>query len=95
MCEKLGLVDTDQDVNQVETYFTDEVKTLLEELWTLMETCGSDFTNTFRDMAKVSKAADMTEADQEALVALSTKNTAPKEALLMSKKSMYESNPQI
>ena len=63
MSEKLGLVDTDQDVNQVETYFTDEVKTLLEELWKLMETCGSDFTNTFRDMAKVSKAADMTEAD--------------------------------
>ena len=63
MSEKLGLIDTGVDANQIKDYFTDEAKTLLEELWKLMETCGSDFTNTFRDLAKVTKSADMSEAD--------------------------------
>ena len=63
MSEKLGLIDSDIDISQIESYFTDEVKTLLEELWKLMETCGSDFTNTFRDLSKLSKNAEMTEED--------------------------------
>ena len=55
-----------------------------------METCGSDFTNTFRDLSKISKSAEMTEEDKEGLQAL-VKNTASKEGMILSKKSQHHS----
>ena len=63
MAEKLGLIDTDTDISQLKSFFTDEAKTLLEDLFKLMATCGSDFTNTFRDLSGVSKSAEMTDED--------------------------------
>ena len=61
MSEKLGLVDSDHDASKIE--FTDEAKTVLEDLFKLMTICGSDFTNTFRDLSLLSKSADMTDED--------------------------------
>ena len=49
-----------------------------------MTKCGSDFTNTFRDLSLVTKDAEMQVEDLSALEALSIKNIAPKEAKLMS-----------
>ena len=63
MAEKLGLIDSGILSSQVDVYFTEEVKELLEALWSIMTTCSSDFTNTFRDLAKVSKNLKMTEED--------------------------------
>jgi len=60
-----------------------------------METCMSDFTNTFRDLSLLSKDADMTESDQAALQALCKKNTAPKDGFLNDKISVFEKDAQI
>jgi len=67
MSEKLGLIDTDQDILQLDTYFTDEAKTLLESLFKVMATCGSDFTNTFRDLSKITKNVEVTDEDEKAI----------------------------
>ena len=61
MAEKLGIVDSGMDPNQLEDIFTEEFKSLIEELFCLMTTCGSDFTNTFRDLAKLSKSVEIIE----------------------------------
>ena len=63
MSEKLGLIDSDVKTSDPEAYFTEDVKILIEELYKLMAICGSDFTNTFRDLALLSKNVEMTEED--------------------------------
>ena len=78
MCQKLGLIDNDIDVDKIEEYFTTEVQEFMQELWKLMETCGSDFTNTFRDLAKLSKSLDITTEDERTIQALSSTYSAPK-----------------
>lgn len=95
MSEKLGLIDSNTEISQLDTYFTNDVQTLLEELWKLMTTCGSDFTNTFRDLSMISKDKGMTEDDIIALEALAVKNTAPKEGLIAAKKSRYSNEETI
>ena len=94
MSEKLGLIDSDMESSQLSDYYTDEVKTLIDELWVLMYRCGSDFTNTFRSMSLVTKEAEMQVEDLSALQALSIENSAPKEALFAQVKSEFE-NPRI
>lgn len=94
MSEKLGLIDTDQDILQLDIYFTDEAKTLLENLFKVMATCGSDFTNTFRDLSKITKNVEVTEEDEKAIQALQ-KHSAPKEGLLLKTKHRFEDNPQV
>lgn len=39
---------------------SEEDKALVNEFWDVMRETGSDFTNTFRDLASVTKSPDMT-----------------------------------
>ena len=58
LAEKLGLVDDGQDKNMLQS---DTEMKLVSDFWETMEKTGSDFTNTFRDLASISKIPDMTE----------------------------------
>jgi hypothetical protein len=60
-----------------------------------MATCGSDFTNTFRDLAKLSKAATITPDDEQTIQTISSTYSAPKQALVMRTKCSHEDNPQL
>ena len=55
-----------------------------------MTKTGADFTNTFRDLSKVKKSTEMTAEDERAIEVL-VGHSAPKEALLQSAKSPFES----
>ena len=79
----------------MDSYFTEEVSLLIKQLYAIMGLCGSDFTNTFRDLALVTKSIGMEDEDRAALVALSLKNTVPKEGLIASKKSRYTNEETI
>ena len=93
MYQKLGLVDQGVDPERIELYSSAEAEELISELWELMTVCGSDFTNTFRDLSKLSKSSSITEEDEPVIQTLCKANSAPKEALLMRLSSKYESNP--
>ena len=51
---------------------------LISDFWETMERTGSDFTNTFRDLAGITKSAEMTEQDERILQKLLS-HCAPKE----------------
>ena len=63
MYQKLGLVDQDVDPERIELYSSAEAEDLISELWQIMADCGSDFTNTFRDLSRLSKSASITPED--------------------------------
>ena len=60
-----------------------------------MGLCGSDFTNTFRDLALVTNSLGMEHEDRAALDALSLKNTVPKEGLISQQKTRYTNEDAV
>lgn len=67
---------------------------LVEAFWNCMEQTGADFTNTFRDLAGVTKSQEMTAKDEQILAKLVT-NCAPKEEAMSKCKIPYEDQPQV
>lgn len=59
---------------------------LVSDFWTVMEKTGSDFTNTFRDLAQVTKSPNMSPQDEVALAKLQS-HCAPKEHFIAKCKS--------
>ena len=68
---------------------------MLRELQDVMQTCGSDFTNTFRDLAKLSKSEEISDEDAEVLKTLYKANSAPAEGLIATKKSRFSNEDSI
>ena len=71
MAEKLGLIDEGINPAASDTYLTGETELIIKQLYAIMSLCGSDFTNTFRDLALVTKSIGMEDEDRAALSALS------------------------
>ena len=71
MAEKLGLIDEGINPAGSDTYLSEEAELLIKQLYAIMSLCGSDFTNTFRDLALVTKSIGMEDEDRVALSALS------------------------
>ena len=71
MAEKLGLIDENRNPAASDDYLPEGADLLIKQLYAIMSLCGSDFTNTFRDLALVTKSIGMEEEDRVALSALS------------------------
>ena len=93
LAEKLGLVDINQTQNMLTNLSlspnAQAEKQLVEGFWAVMKKTGSDFTNTFRDLAGLTKDLSMTDEDNIVVDKLLT-HAAPKQQLLAQAKSPYE-----
>jgi len=64
VAQKLGLLDDGQESNML----TNETEAgLVHAFWEVLAKTGADFTNTFRDLASVTKSAEMTSRDEAVL----------------------------
>ena len=91
MAEKFGLLDDGSESNMLTS--ATEVA-LVADFWNTMEKTGSDFTNTFRDLAGITKSPDMTSTDEATLQKLLS-HCAPKDELIAKVKSQYEDQPRL
>ena len=71
MAEKLGLIDEGINPAASNMSLPEGADLLIKQLYAIMSLCGSDFTNTFRDLALVTKSIGMEDEDRAALSALS------------------------
>lgn len=85
MSEKLGFTTVK---NSPKNKLSDEEYESIRDIFKIMETCGSDMTNTLRTLSMISKEPELTDSDKKALDLLIS-YSVPKENLKNKTKSKY------